>query len=119
GVLNGTIYIQVTRGAAPRTHRFPDPPATPNELIYVQPFIDRHAAQRRDGARVIVIEETRWKRCDIKSVNLLANCLGAEEAYQAGAIEAIFVEPDGRLAEGTHTSLFGVQGGSLLTAPLG
>lgn len=119
GIEEGLIYIQVTRGEAPRSHRFPDPAVPPNELIYVQEFLDRNGSRRESGAKVILIEDLRWKRCDIKSVNLLANCLGAEEAYQSGCEEAIFVEDDGTLVEGTRTSLFGVRGGAVLTAPLG
>lgn len=119
GVSSGMIYIQITRGEAPRTHHFPRPPVRPNELIYVKELNDPYAAQRKLGGRVILIDDLRWKRCDIKSVNLLANCLGAEAAHQAGCDEAIFVEANGTLVEGTHTSLFAVQQGAILTPPLG
>ncbi|SFJ69819.1 aminotransferase class IV [Planctomicrobium piriforme] len=119
GIKEGTIYVQVTRGEAPRTHRFPEPAVRPNELIYVQSFHDHYGRQRSEGGKVILIDDIRWKRCDIKSVNLLANCLGAEQAHAAGCDEAVFVEADGTLIEGTHTSLFAVRDGAILTAPLG
>lgn len=119
GVSEGMIYLQVTRGEAPRTHHFPHPAVRPNELIYVRPLNDPYRLRRQEGGRAILIEDIRWKRCDIKSVNLLANCLGAEEAHQAGCDEAIYVNEEGLLVEGTHTSLFAVRQGTLLTAPQG
>lgn len=119
GVREGTIYIQVTRGEGPRTHHFPQQPR-PNELIYVQELTeDPYAAQRERGAAVITVDDLRWRRCDIKSINLLANCLAAEAAHAAGCVEALLVSPDGSVTEGSHTSLFGVKHGQLLTTPLG
>lgn len=119
GIQEGMIYLQVTRGEAPRTHHFPDPPVRPNELIYVRPLSDSYRERREQGGRALLIQDLRWKRCDIKSVNLLANCLGAEEAHAAGYDESLFVNDEGTLVEGTHTSLFAVRQGTLLTAPLG
>lgn len=116
---DAVIYVQVTRGAAPRTHRFPAPEVSPNILIYVARFDDPYARERERGASVIVTKDLRWKRCDIKSVNLLANCLAAEEAHAAGCIEALLVDDEGQLIEGSRSSLFGVRDGSVLTAPLG
>lgn len=117
--LEATIYIQVTRGAAPRTHHFPDASVLPNELIYIKPYRDRYGDLRQNGAKVIITPDLRWKRCDIKSVNLLANCLAAEEAHAQGCLEALLVDEHGVLVEGSHTSLFGVRDGAILTAPLG
>jgi D-alanine transaminase len=119
GLAEALIYIQVTRGAGPRMHRFPDPPLSPNILVFAKEFPDPYAAAREQGVRAWLTEDLRWKRCDIKSVNLLANCLAAQEAYESGCTEALFVEPDGALTEGSHTSLFGVRDGAVLTAPLG
>ena len=118
-VEEGMVYIQVTRGEAPRSHKFPDPPATPNELIYVTAFEQPpYADVRTTGASVITTPDLRWKRCDVKSVNLLANCLAAQQAADAGATEALLVADDGTITEGTHMSLFGVRDGCILTAPL-
>lgn len=119
GVQEGMVYIQVTRGEAPRTHRFPDPPVPPNELISIIPFeSDPYAACREQGASVITTPDLRWKRCDVKSANLLANCMAAQLATEAGAVEAVLIAPDGTVTEGSHTSLFGVKEGRILTAPL-
>ena len=113
------VYVQVTRGAAPRTHRFPHPNVVPNVLIYVSKFEDPYAQERKQGAAVIVTNDLRWKRCDIKSVNLLANCLAAEAAHAAGCTEALLVDDTGQIIEGSRSSLFGVKDGCVLTAPLG
>jgi D-alanine transaminase len=113
-----TIYIQVTRGSAPRSHPFPER-ATPLEFLFVQEFKDPYVAKRREGAAVIAQPDIRWDRCDIKSTNLLGNVLAAQAAKEAGCIEALLYLPDGTLTEGTHTSFFGVLNGTLLTTPSG
>lgn len=119
-VSEGTLYLHVSRGAAPRTHHFPEQPTTPNALVYAKELSDEsYARQRSTGARTILVPDLRWKRCDIKSVNLLANCLAAQAAREAGCAEAILVEADGSLVEGSHSSIFGVRDGALLTYPLG
>jgi D-alanine transaminase len=111
-----TVYIQLTRGAAPRTHHFPAH-ATPLELLWVKEFHDPYVEARQTGARALLQPDIRWGRCDIKSTNLLANVLAAQAAREAGCAEALLVRPDGTLSEGTHTSLFGVRDGCLLTTP--
>jgi len=111
-----TVYIQITRGVAPRGHAFPAE-ATPLELLFVQEFTDPYQEARRTGARVILHADIRWGRCDVKSTNLLANVLAMQAAREAGCLEALLYQPDGTLTEGTHTSLFGVHDGGLWTAP--
>jgi D-alanine transaminase len=120
GIDGGLVYIQVTRGAAPRTHKFPNPPVAPNELIYVDAIeTDPYGAYREAGAKLLTVPDVRWRRCDIKSVNLLANCLAAQSAAEAGCLEALLVTADGTITEGSHTSIFAVQGGRILATPLG
>jgi D-alanine transaminase len=116
GFQEATVYIQITRGAAPRKHAFPIG-ATPLEFLYVQEFIDPYVELRQSGAAVITQPDIRWDRCDIKSTNLLANVLALQAAVEAGGVEALFVLADGTLTEGTHTSFFGVMDGVLLTSP--
>jgi D-alanine transaminase len=111
-----TVYVQITRGAAPRSHAFP-PDAVPLEFLFVQEFPDPYAEARRQGAAVITRPDIRWGRCDIKSTDLLGNVLALQAAKEAGCLEALFYLPDGTLTEGTHTNLFGVVDGALLTAP--
>jgi len=110
------VYIQITRGAAPRTHPFPAK-AVPLELLYVQEFHDPYVKARQEGAAVTIQPDLRWARCNIKSTNLLANVLAAQAAKEAGCVEALLCHEDGSIGEGTHTSFFGVLGGKVLTAP--
>jgi D-alanine transaminase len=110
------VYMQITRGAAPRAHKFPTG-ITPLEVLYVQEFVDPFTSYRQNGAPVITQPDTRWDRCDIKSTNLLGNVLAMQNAVEAGCVEALFYWPDGTLTEGTHTSFFGVLDGNLLTSP--
>lgn len=108
------VYLQVTRGVAPRTHFFPDPAVPPTVFAMANPF--RAKWDPRDGVGVITVPDQRWARCDIKSVALLPNCLAAEAARGAGVAEALLVR-DGVVMEGTHTSFFGVLDGEVRTAP--
>jgi D-alanine transaminase len=113
-----TVYIQITRGAAPRSHAFP-PDLTPTEFLFVQEFSDPYVEARKSGTGVILQPDVRWDRCDVKSTNLLANVLAMQAAKEAGCTEALLYLPDGGLTEGTHSSLFGVKDGGLITAPNG
>jgi D-alanine transaminase len=112
------VYIQVTRGQAPRGHAFPAG-VRPLELLWVQEIGDPYDGKRDAGVAVTLQPDLRWARCDIKSVNLLGNVLALQAARETGCAEAILVRADGSLSEGSHTSLFGVRGGTLITAPNG
>ena len=111
------VYIQITRGSAPRKHAFPQGTA-PLEFLFVQEFTDPYEEGRRTGVSVITQPDLRWDRCDIKSTNLLSNVLAMQNAVEAGCVEALLYLPDGTLTEGTHTSFFGVKDGAVLTAPI-
>ncbi len=109
------VYIQITRGVAPRAHHFPDPAVSPT--VYANAWAFTPTTDASIGVEVVTAADHRWTRCDIKSVSLLANCLAAQQAAEAGAYEAILVR-DGMAIEGTRTSLFGVVDGVVRTAPL-
>jgi D-alanine transaminase len=111
-----TVYIQVTRGVAPRAHPFP-PEATPTEILWVSEFIDPYAEARRAGTSVALYPDIRWDRCDIKSTNLLGNVLAMQAAKEAGGVEAVLYLPDGTLTEGSHSSFFGVRDGAIRMPP--
>jgi D-alanine transaminase len=113
-----TVYIQITRGVAPRSHPFPAN-ATPTEMLWVSEFNDPYTQARKTGASVILQPDLRWERCDIKSTNLLANVMAMQAAKEAGCVEALLYLADGSLTEGTHSSLFGVKQGTLITAANG
>jgi D-alanine transaminase len=83
----------------------------------VQEFHDPYVEARQVGAAVITQPDIRWRRCDIKSTNLLANVLAAQAAAEVGCVETLLYQRSGKLMEGTHTSFFGVLNGELLTAP--
>jgi D-alanine transaminase len=110
------IYMQVTRGAAPRSHEFP-PEGTPS-TVYVEakPYSPPRQL-RENGAMAILVPDQRWSRCDIKSISLLPNILAHQKATEAGAFEAIFWG-DGLLHEGTHSSILFVKGRRLVCPAL-
>lgn len=111
---DATVYVQVTRGRAPRSHAFP-PPETPL-TIYAsgRSLVPRDSTH--EGASVILVSDQRWARCDIKTVGLTANILAHQQAMDRQASEALFVR-DGTVLEGTHTNLFGVFEGMMVTPP--
>ena len=112
-----TFYVEITRGAAPRTHAFP-PAGTKATIFGMVARFEVPHAQRAAGARAITEPDTRWLHCDIKTVQLLANCMAKQRATEAGAMEAIYVRDD-TVTEGTHTSVFAVKNGALWTHPTG
>ncbi|HUF26224.1 MAG TPA: aminotransferase class IV [Gemmatimonadaceae bacterium] len=110
------IYVQVSRGAAPRRHGFPPPGTRPTVFIQASPLVAR-TELCTGGAVAITHPDQRWERCDLKTTNLLANCLANQAAQDAGAYEAILVR-GGLVTEGTHCNVFGAVGGVLRTHPL-
>lgn len=106
-VTDGIVYVQVSRGAAPRDHVFPSPDVRPT-LVVTAKTLDRAAIARRaaQGVKVVTLPETRWARCDIKSVSLLPNVLARQAAKEKGAFEAWFVGGDGFVTEGTSSNAF-------------
>jgi D-alanine transaminase len=117
-VQEGTLYIQISRGVAPRAHAFPDPPVHPTELIVVRPYDDAPtAALRESGASTVSHPDLRWKRCDIKTTNLLGNILALQTAKRVGAAEAILFDSDGLVTEATHSSVLWVRDGQLGGTP--
>ena len=111
------VYLQVTRGVAPRDHAFPTGIA-PSVFAYAQPIQYPSAAQLRDGVSAITVPDLRWARCDIKAIALLANVLARQQAIEQGAAEAILVRGEA-VTEGAASNIFIVHGGVLLTAPKG
>lgn len=104
-VRDGIVYLQISRGAAPRDHGFPNPPVKPT-IVLTAKNLDRVviSARAASGVKVITLPESRWARCDIKSTNLLPNVLGRQAAREAGAFEAWFVDEAGFITEGTSSN---------------
>lgn len=113
---DGTIYLQITRGVAARTHAFPTTAVQPTLYLVAKPFQGYPDEYMERGVACITVPDTRWARCDIKSIALLPNVLANQAAHAAGAFEALFVR-DGVVAEGSHANLFGVFDGALVTYP--
>ena len=114
-VSDGVVYIQVTRGVAPRNHPFPPASVRPS-LVVTARSIDIAAGEKSasEGIAVITTPDTRWERVDIKSVSLLPNVLAKQKAKEAGAIEAWFVDRDGVITEGASTNAWIVTGEGVL-----
>jgi len=109
------VYMQVTRGAAPRTHQFPTGGVRPTTYVSATRFAPPSAMQER-GASAITHPDLRWRRCDLKTVNLLPNVLAKQPPHAAGAAEALLVR-DGVVTEGSHTNVFAVLRGVVRTHP--
>jgi D-alanine transaminase len=111
----GTIYLQITRGAAPRTHHFP-PKGTPATVfLSAAPFVPASDVRAR-GVAVTTYPDYRWSRCDLKTVNLLPAVMAKQFASDHDAFESIFVR-EAVITEGSHTNVFGVIGGEVRTYP--
>ncbi len=109
------VYAQVSRGAAPRTHVFPPKGTPPTIFAFARPS---DPPPPEAGASAILLPDERWGRCDIKTVMLLPNVLAAQQAREAGAIDAILVR-GGLALEATKANLFAVLDASVRTAPAG
>ncbi|HBE93782.1 MAG TPA: D-amino acid aminotransferase [Gammaproteobacteria bacterium] len=117
GTDDASIYLQITRGAAPRNHSFPAT-QSPTVLAYAQDLVYPDEAQRNMGVRAVTQPDQRWQRCDIKSVSLLANVLARQYAAEHDALEAILTR-DGYITEGAASTMFMVKDDQLLTPPNG
>jgi D-alanine transaminase len=104
-VVDGFVYLQVTRGVAPRDHGFPPDNIRPG-IVATARSVDpaRRATRAQQGVSVITVAENRWPRVDIKSIALLPNVLAKQAAREAGAFEAWFVDANGFVTEGSSTN---------------
>ncbi len=100
---HGFLYVQVTRGVAPREHAFPEH-ARPALVMTTRQTKPHGEEMLRQGVKVITMPDIRWKRCDIKSISLLPNVLAKQKAAEAGAYEAWQVDAEGRITEGSASN---------------
>ncbi|MEK7757190.1 MAG: aminotransferase class IV [Planctomycetota bacterium] len=110
------IYIQLTRGAAPRSHAVPAG-LTPTVVMTFKPLLPLPEVLRARGAKVITTLDTRWANCYIKATTLLPNVLAKNDALRRGYDDVIFVTADGEVRECTSANIFLVTGGRLLIPP--
>jgi len=117
GYQRAGIYIQISRGIAPRNHAIA-PGMSPQIIMTIREVAEIPAAKRTSGATAITVKDTRWGRCDIKSIQLLSNSLAKQKALDSGCDDAIFVSDQNVVREGTSSNLFLVSDGRLITHPL-
>lgn len=115
GVVDGLVYLQVSRGVAPRDHAFPTAGTHPAVVVTAK-RVDPLAAEAKAarGVGVVTTPENRWGRCDIKTVGLLPNVLAKQAAREAGAVEAWFVDELGFVTEGASSNAWILDGEGVL-----
>jgi D-alanine transaminase len=111
------IYVQITRGVAPRDHAYA-PQLEPTVVMTIRELHPLSPAVQTAGVDAITLDDIRWGRCDIKSLNLLPNVLARQQAKEAGAFEAILVK-NGEVTEGSVSNVIIVDNRTLMTAPEG
>src|SRR3990172_1646890 len=112
-----SVYMQITRGPAPRDHAFP-PQVNPTVFAYAQPTKPPAPETLAQGIAAVTVPDIRWARCDIKATALLANALLRQQGADRGAAEALLVR-DGIVTEGAASNIFVVRGDALYTPPNG
>ena len=115
-IMNGYIYMQITRGVAPRHHAYDRSSLEPTMLMYIKPVEQSMIDGLAKGVKAIGVPDERWLRADIKTLNLIPNILAQTKAEKAGAYTAVLYR-DGICTEGAHSNLFAVKGGILYTHP--
>jgi D-alanine transaminase len=116
GLENTMVYVQLTRGAAPRNHIYPRH-REPTVVMTFKPKPVVEPDKRRRGVAVMTVADIRWSRCDIKSIALLPNVMAKNEALANGFDDAVFIGPEGDVREASGANLFIIQDGCLLTHP--
>ncbi|MRG87052.1 D-amino-acid transaminase [Salinibacillus xinjiangensis] len=114
-VVDGAIYLQITRGIAARNHPYPKK-STPELYAYPIP-VSRPLEAQQNGIGMTLVQDMRWLRCDIKSLNLLWNVMAKQKAHEQGYKEALFYRDENHVTEGSSSNFFGVKDGKVITHP--
>ena len=109
----GSLFLEMSRGVAPRAHQYPKPPVPPTVFLMASPFTPPEELRAKGGA-VILIDDIRWKRCNVKTTQLLPNVMAKQEAFEHEALDAIFIR-DGIVTETSHANVMAVANGTLWT----
>jgi D-alanine transaminase len=118
-VREGIVYMQITRGVIRRDHAFPTKPIPPSMVVTIRRVPHYPSDVTKWTAAAVTHPDQRWDRCDIKSTSLLPNVLAKQAAREQGAYEAILIDSDGMVTEGSSTSVWIVdKNGVLRTRPL-
>jgi D-alanine transaminase len=118
-VADASLYLQVTRGTAPRNHLYVGQDLAENLLFYARPSAATLPADQSPGVKLHSVPDERWRRCWIKALVLLPNVLAKNAAAKAGADEAVFLNEHGVVPECATSNLFAVINGRLITHPVG
>ncbi len=110
------VYVQLTRGVAPRDHAFPAAPVRPTVYAFAKEFKRSPREEWNKGFSATIVPDRRWARVDIKTIALLPNCLAMQAAVEAGSSDALLVR-DGVALEGAHNNFFAVIDGTVVTHP--
>ncbi|OUR73324.1 D-amino acid aminotransferase [Methylophaga sp. 41_12_T18] len=110
-----SVYLQVTRGVAPRDHVFPEN-VSPTAFAMSNPLQEVPEKYKIKGIAAITVPDIRWQNCHIKAITLLPNSLLKQQAYDAGAQEALLIR-DGYLTEGSASNAYAVIDNVIYTAP--
>ncbi len=113
----GALYLEITRGAHPRSHPFPSADVLPTILMWIRPIAPLDPQWIEKGVSVITVADDRWAKVWIKTICLLPNVLAKEKAHKMGMFDAIFVR-DGMVTESTSANVFIIYQGRLQTAPV-
>lgn len=116
GFTDTMVYVQVTRGVAPRSHEFPKDVA-PTIIMTFRPLPILSDKLRQRGAHLMTTLDTRWARCSVKAITLLPNVLAKNEAFRRGYDDALFVTAEGEVRECTSSNLFIAKDGKLTIPP--
>ena len=119
-ITSGELYVEITRGEAPRYHPFPEK-AKPNFFMVLNPLREMPEECWKKGVKVITFPDIRWQYCHLKTINLLPNVLAKERAKQRNAYEAFFTREDSNetyLTEGTSSTIFAIRDCILITPEL-
>jgi len=110
-----SLYLQVTRGVAPRDHIFPEN-VTPTAFAMSNSLTAVPEKYKTEGGSAITLDDIRWQNCNIKAITLLPNSMLKQQAHEAGAVEALLIR-DGYLTEGAASNAYVVISGTIYTAP--
>lgn len=110
-----SVYLQVTRGVAPRDHVFPEG-VSPTAFVMSNPLKAVPESFKTDGIKAITVDDIRWAQCDIKAITLLPNSLLRQKAQDVGAQESLLIR-DGYMTEGSASNSYAVIDGVIFTAP--
>jgi D-alanine transaminase len=112
-----SVFLEITRGVAPRMHAYPKPPVPPTVFVMAAAFVPPEE-MRAKGAGVITIDDIRWKHCNVKTTQLQPNVMAKQAAAEHDLLDAIFVR-DGVLTETSHANVMFVIDGAVRTHPVG